>query len=379
MIRMSRRQLLAAGAAVPLLSACGGDQFPVAAQLGEDFLLERVDAVTQVAQLTGPGAMNDTASVLLAGADLGHMAGVGDRTYFVFGDNFGIRDDDAFGGTGDVWKSNAIAWSTDEDPSDGITFDGWILDDLEQVAEVLPGDHVPNEQVGEVTKIPTQMWEADGELFLAWMSVHHWGAPGVWTADHAALARSRDDAQTWEPVDGVRWAGDSNFVQLAQARVVEAGTEYLFLWGIPAGRFGGVQLMRVPARADAVADQGAYEYFTGVVDDVAVWGSEEADAVTVLDAAVGELSVLWSEYLQRWLLTTMVDNGDAVVFEGLSPWGPWSEPHTITTQAETPGLYAPYTCPRYVTDGGRRIWFTLSIWGPYQVFWYSMDLVRRDV
>ncbi|WP_197510870.1 DUF2961 domain-containing protein [Tessaracoccus coleopterorum] len=102
------------------------------------FVLDGVTGVTRIAQLTGPGAINDTASVLLAGADLGHMTTVGDRTWLVFGDNFGIREDDAFGGTGDVWKSNCLAWTTDDDPTDGLTFDGWILDDLDQVKEVLP-------------------------------------------------------------------------------------------------------------------------------------------------------------------------------------------------------------------------------------------------
>ena len=372
---VSRRTLLTAGAVAPLLTACGSEGLPTAVQLGDDFVLERVDAVTQLAQLTGPGAMNDTVQYLLEGADLGHMTTVGDRTYFVFGDNFGLRAPDTIGAGGEVWKSNCIAFTTDDDPADGITFDGWILDDLGQVKEVIPGDHKPNDQVGEVTKIPTQMWAVGDALFMGYMSVHHWGEPGAWTADHAGVARSLDDAQTWEIIPGLVWAGDSNFIQLAQAHVVEAGDTYVYLWGIPAGRFGGVKLMRVPADANAVVDLGAYEYFSGLADDLPRWSKDESDAATVLDASVGELSVLWSEHLGRWLLTTMVDNGSAVVFEGLAPWGPWSEPHTITTQGETPGLYAPYTTPRYVS--GERVYFTLSIWNPYQVFWYSMDLVKR--
>lgn len=34
--------------------------------------------------------------------------------------------------------------------------------------------------------------------------------------------------------------------------------------------------------------------------------------------------------------------------------------------------------PRYVSDDGRTIYFTLSLWGPYNVFWFSMDLVRTN-
>ena len=374
---MSRRTLLAAGGATALLGGCGlVDRGPQAHRVAGGFRLAGVEGVTQIAQLTGPGAINDTAAVLLAGADLGHMTTVGDRTFFVFGDNFGERDPEAYGGVGEIWKSNAMAWSTSDDPGAGIRFDGWILDEYGQVKELLPSAHRPNDVVGETTRIPTQLFAVGETLYLAYMSVWHWGAPGVWTADHAGLARSTDLGQTWEELLEPRWAGDSGFVQLAQVPLAADGEEWIYLWGIPAGRFGSVRLMRVPATDAAVTDPGAYQYFAGTDADRPRWSDAEADAQVVLEGPVGELSVIWSTYLERWLLTTMAGNADAVVFEGLSPWGPWSSPHVLTTQAETPGLYAPYMTPRYVSDDGRRVYFTLSIWGPYQVYWYAMDLVE---
>ncbi len=373
---MSRRALLATGGAVALLGGCGlFDGGPQARRVTGGFRLAGVTGVTRIAQLTGPGALNDTAAVLLAGADLGHMTTVGDRTFFVFGDNFGERDPEAYGGVGDIWRSNALAWSTSDDPSAGVRFDGWILNEYGQAKEILPSDHRPNEVVGETTKIPTQLFAVGRTLYLAYMSVTHWGAPGEWTAGHAGLARSTDLGQNWEFLPEVRWAGESNFVQLAQVPLTADGRDWIYLWGIPAGRFGSVKLMRVPADDAAVTDPTAYRYFAGTDGDQPRWSADEADAVVVLDGPVGELSVMWSTHLERWLLTTMADNADAVVHEGLSPWGPWSAPHTITTQRETPGLYAPYMAPRYVSDDGRRVYFTLSIWGPYQVFWYSMDLL----
>lgn len=375
---MSRRTLLAAGGATALLGGCGLlSRGPQAGRVAGGFRLAGVEGVTQLAQLTGPGAINDTAAVLLAGADLGHMTTVGDRTFFVFGDNFGERDPEAYGGVGEIWKSNAMAWSTSDDPAAGVRFDGWILDDYGQVKELLPSDHRPNDVVGETTRIPTQLFAVGETLYLGYMSVWHWGAPGVWTADHAGLACSTDLGQTWEELPEPRWAGDSGFVQLAQVPLAADGDDWIYLWGIPAGRFGSVRLMRVPASDEAVTDPGAYQYFAGTDGDTARWSNEEADAEVVLDGPVGELSVMWSTFLERWLLTTMADNADAVVFEGLSPWGPWSSPHILTTQAETPGLYAPYMTPRYVSDDARRVYFTLSIWGPYQVYWYAMDLVEH--
>jgi len=89
------------------------------------FVLTGVDDVVQIAQLTGPGAINDTASAGVAGTDLGSMTTIGDRTYFFFGDTFGDRDPDSYGGQGGFWRSNVSAWTTDDDPSDGVAFDGW--------------------------------------------------------------------------------------------------------------------------------------------------------------------------------------------------------------------------------------------------------------
>ena len=75
-------------------------------------------------------------------------------------------------------------------------------------------------------------------------------------------------------------------------------------------------------------------------------------------------------------MTTMADNADAVMYEGINPWGPWSEPHYLYTQAELPGLYAPFMHPQYVADDGRTVYFALSLWGPYNVFWYRAALVK---
>ena len=80
----------------------------------------------------------------------------------------------------------------------------------------------------------------------------------------------------------------------------------------------------------------------------------------------------------RKVFISGVDNADAVIYEGLNPWGPWSEPISLFTQEELPGLYAPFMHAPYVADDGRTIYFTLSLWGPYNVFWYRAELVEAD-
>ncbi|HET6672552.1 MAG TPA: DUF4185 domain-containing protein, partial [Agromyces sp.] len=257
-------------------------------------MLDGVRDLTEIAKLTGPDAINDTEAVGVAGTDLGSMVNLGDTTFFLFGDTFGERAADSYGGQGGMWRSNVSAWTTDDDPRDGITFDGWApIDGIGLAAALVEGEHDANDGTGEVTKIPTYGFAVDDTLYLSYMSVKFWGEPGAWDANYAGFAKSTDEGRTWTALDEPRWPGDSNFIQVATANVIEAGVEYVYFWSIPAGRFGGVQLMRVPAMVEAVEDASAYEYFAGVTADGSPeWSSEMAAATTVVDGTIGELSVM---------------------------------------------------------------------------------------
>lgn len=375
--RAVRSAAAVTGLAAATLVGCSPPSPRLDADQHKAMVLEGVERLTEIAQLTGPGSINDTEAVAVAGTDLGSMANLGDRTYFFFGDTFGERDPESIGGQGGIWRSNVSAYTTDVDPTDGITFDGWApLDDVGWAAALVEGDHAANTGGGEVTKIPTAGFAVGDALYIQYMSVSFWGEPGAWDANFAALAKSTDRGRTWTPVEGVHWPGDSNFVQLAAAQVNDAGTEYLYLWGIPSGRFGGVQLMRVKATTDAVEDLGAYSYFAGVDEAGAPrWSDRLTDAETIVEPTVGELSVMWSEFLERWIMTYS-DAGNAYIREGITPWGLWGEPIEMVSATEYPGLYSPYLNPRYVSEGGRRVYFTLSLWGPYNVFWFSVDLIK---
>ncbi|WP_102193411.1 DUF4185 domain-containing protein [Microbacterium aurantiacum] len=376
----SRRTAIAAFFVLALaLAGCAGsggsDRVTVDPDPDKPFVLEGVSNLTEIAQLTGPDAMNDTAAVSVAGTDLGSMTNVGDKTFFFFGDTFGERDPESIGGQGEFWRSNVAAWTTDDDPSDGIDFDSWVTDEIGLAAPLIEGDHDANGAGGEVTKIPTYGFAIGETIYVSYMSVRFWGDPGAWDANHARLIVSRGGGESWSPVEGVEWPGDSNFVQIAPARVTDDGADYVYFWSIPAGRFGGVQLMRVPATEEAVEDQAAYSYFAGVVDGTPKWSSEMADAETVVGGTIGELSVMWSTYLERWIMTYS-DAGNAYIREGVTPWGPWGDAIELVSGVDYPGLYSPYLNPRYATDGGRRIHFVLSLWGPYNVFWFSAELDR---
>src|SRR5690606_37778032 len=108
------------------------------------------------------------------------------------------------------------------------------------------------------------------------------------------------------------------------------------------------------------------------------WSSDMADAETIVEGTSGELSVMWSTYLERWIMTYS-DAGSAYIREGITPWGPWGVPVELVSGSEYPGLYSPYLNPRYVSDDASTIYFTLSLWDPYNVFWFSIDLDRAEV
>lgn len=113
-----------------LVGCGGGGAVNIDPDPGKPFLLDGVSNLTEIAQLTGPGAMNDTDSVSVAGTDLGSMVNVGDKTFFFFGDTFGEREPGSIGGQGGFWRSNVAAWTTDDDPSNGIEFEGWVEDEI---------------------------------------------------------------------------------------------------------------------------------------------------------------------------------------------------------------------------------------------------------
>jgi Domain of unknown function (DUF4185) len=337
----------------------------------EPLVLSGVENVRRVAQVTGPDSPNHTGRFEIAGQDLGSMFQAYGKTWLVFGDTFGRRDPGQTGGGGTEWRSNTLAWTNDTDPADGLRLDGYLTDDVGWAKELIDSKKVDGV---EMTTIPTYGFAADGAMYLAYMSVKHWGDPGEWETNYSGFAKSTDQGLTWTKLAAPRWPGTSNFVQVS---TVQVGDE-IYFWGVTHGRFGGVQLMKVYERD--VERPAAYRYFAGTdASGRPQWSPELAAARTIVDDTVGELSVVWNPYLNRWLMS--YTNGgaqSAVIREGVTPWGPWGDAVTLLSQSQEPGLYAPYMAPQYIADGGRTIYFTLSLWNPYNVYWYRADLVRSD-
>jgi len=309
--------------------------------------------IEMVAQLTGVAGVNDTfADYGVYGTDLGHTFMAGDEMYMIFGDTFGANRSD--------WRSSTAAVITDDDPSDGLTFDRMITDREGHARELIPSKKI---DFDEITVIPTYGVAVGDRLVLHYMSVRHWGEPGHWELGSSGWAWSDDAGQTWTRDPAATWPGDSNFGQVA----IEEHDGYLYIFGIPGGRFGGVHLARVvPERILSI---DTYEYWDG-----SAWvAGDPAAATTIVPAPVGELSVRWNSYYNAWVMMYLNEEKYAIVLRTADEiTGPWSDEHVVATGVEYPALYAPYQFPKW--NDGPDIFFTMSMFGPYQVYLMKTSL-----
>jgi hypothetical protein len=153
---------------------------------------------------------------------------------------------------------------------------------------------------------------------------------------------------------------------------------HLLFYGIPGGRFGSAKLMRTANNWRAVLNSRAYQYFTGTSSSgQPQWSTDPKKAVVVADAPVGELSVIYDSGLKHWLMTYLQGNGSLVIRSASNYWGPWSAPQTLASQQRFPQLYGGFMEPHFVTNGGRTVYFVMSQWVPYSVFWMRANLAPK--
>lgn len=300
-----------------------------------------------VAQLTGADpSINDTVSDwMVHGTDLGSSFLHKDETVLVFGDTFGSN--------GGFWRSNVLGFSTDDDPSDGVTIDRMITDANGHAREILPSRKV---DFDEMTVIPTYGISLGDRMVLHYMSVSHWGEPGHWDLGKSGLAFSDDDGETWTYDTDAIWPGDSNFSQVA----MEEFEGYIYIWGIPGGRYGGVQLARVAS--ENLLDLKVWEYWSD-----GSWVQEIKRAEQIIPPNVGELSVRWNSYYEKWIMMYLNDPQGLIELRTAEEiTGPWSDPMIAARATDYPALYAPYMYPLW--NDGPDIYFNMSLFGPYQVF-----------
>jgi len=176
----------------------------------------------------------------------------------------------------------------------------------------------------------------------------------------------------------------------------------LLLWGSGGYRRSNVNLACVSLVN--LEDRSAYWFFTGT-PDAPRWDRDEDRARPLfLSGSVGELSVRWNPFLNRFVLLYNSDNpGFILESQSPTPWGPWTDRQNIfdfigalgkfVHRANSGdglsdpgredvggGPYGPYIIGPYTTridNGVTRMFFVLSVWNPYNTMLMSAVVRAR--
>lgn len=316
-----------------------------------------------VAKMTGRNSVSATdARWLVSGTDLGIAWDNGKgRTLTLFGDTFG--DWTGPGGGGGDWRSNVLLRSSDTNLADGITYDSAVEDRPGHAAELIPSAKVDGV---EMTTIPTAAISVGSRQYMAYMSVRHWGPPGLWDTNFNQLAYSDDDGKTWSTAGAPRWTNNADGTDPFQMVAFTRDQGYVYMFGTPNGRVGQAHVARVPAQQ--MLDSKAWRYWDG-----RRWSKNESDAVAVVDAHVSELSVRHDKGTGLWQMVYLEDS-DIVLHQATSPVGPWTDRQVAVTFADYPGLYGGFIDPRSTS---RDLYLAVSQWEPYNVYLMHLSLDEK--
>ena len=195
-----------------------------------------VKRVTKVARMTGypkpdekfPSPNNTPEDYDIGGTDLGIFWKMNEgKVGILFGDTFGR---DWRPGHTPNWRSNAMAWSTDTDLSDGITIDGMITERAGVAKQIIFSAHETT-GFGDYSSIPTSAIRIGNKDFVHYMNVRSWEP--LWTTNWSGFAVSADNGNTWTLHKGL-FPADSKFGQMA---LWEKG-DYIYSMGSIIGRRG---------------------------------------------------------------------------------------------------------------------------------------------
>ena len=357
------------GCQVAFATNASTPEWVLVAKVGGDGRLVVADQAAMIAAVTGSGSLNHTDERWgITGTDLGILwEGSSGDVLAAFGDTFGGRWS-GHGSPGtpaaNAWRSNTLARSGDHDLTDGMTVDAFAgATGSGAAGELLSSQKVEGE---EMTVVPTAGIAVGDRDYVHYMSVRRWIAHGHWSTNHAGIAWSDDGGETWVKDPDAVWPNEDGAGDTFQMGAFARSGPHVYLYGTPAGRGGDVRLARVPRFA--VLDPDAYRYWDG-----SGWTAPLADAVPVVAAPVGEMSVQYNEHLARWTMLHVLSPDDSelrsiVLRTAPRPEGPWSAPQELATSREHPGLYGGFIHPWSAASGDADIYFTMSVWEPYNVY-----------
>jgi hypothetical protein len=308
-----------------------------------------------VFQVTGMASPNNTQAYNVLGTDLGIMWDNGNGEMLTaFGDTAGLGFPNLLAGSTWAWRSNILVRSHTKNPANGIYFDSVVRDVFGQARDLIPSPKIPSI---EISRIPTAGIAVNGVQYLSMMSVSSWDADGQWSTNYAGLAASGDNGETWGELPATRRGAEGGNANFQMNAFLKDGG-FVYAYGTPAGRDQAAYLARV-AEND-IGNLGEYEYWDGEH-----WSPKgDVDAAAPIMHGVGELSVLYNDYLGQYVALTTDPFNSVVLRRAASPAGPWSDPEVLIDTRELPAAYAPSIFP-YQT--GRDLYFVTTVHSQYNV------------
>jgi hypothetical protein len=353
----------------------------------EVVILERAVKIAQLVgeidRETNQPTLNQTQSrYKLWATDLGIPFRHQDRTFLLFGDSGGAHGGDA------------IAYTTDSNPEDGIA-----LTFLTQTDGSFKAIHIPDISQ-KPFEVPTEGTSIGGNMYV----YHTTDSTGPGKMGRTVVAVSTDAGETFQ------YLYDLSIQHFIQVSVVEVEAaewpglpqsvgEGLVMFGAGEYRESDVRLAFQPS--EQIESRESFLYFSGLDDGgQPTWSAQEKDAQPLFNQpCVGELSVTFNRSIGQWLMlyNCNLEPRGINVRVADNPWGPWSPPQIIFNPLQDNGFchfihrswtiencddladpgeeetnggaYGPYQFEDLAIgdESQTTIYFTMSTWMPYTV------------
>ncbi len=309
--------------------------------------------------LVGPILDPDGSKFIRDGASSGALGG---KIVYTFGDTLFLSP----AVDGATSRSNTAAWAELATPT-------VVHEPLD--ANGLPAQLVPftaqEKAYNDSTKKGDDRWViwpgriiarsggASGILFFDLFRIHpdHWEAVGTGVAELAAGAT-------------VATRNPTLLFQAPEVGFIHAAFDkdgFVFLYGCAVGL---CRLAKAPL--EGATNRASYVFWNG-----SGFSPSYSDAVASIPGSTAGFSVAWNPWLGQYVSFASSGIGKEVVMRvAPEPWGPWSDPTTVTTFTKG-NVYAAGQHPALDADGGRTI--RISAYQDFGNFQGEIDLLTLEL